>query len=142
MAGARRLEDLDTWQLARELKEKVYAFTETGPAAQDMDFRRDIRRVARSAPHNTAEGFYRYSPGDFAQFLNIARGSLGEVRDQIQHALDENYLSKSAFAELRQLVDRAIGANTSLQAYLRAAPSYFDRPRSRKHRANPNARNR
>jgi four helix bundle protein len=137
MAGARRLEELDTWQLARELKRKVYAFTETGPAAQDMDFRRDIRRAARSACHNTAEGFYRYSPGDFAQFLNFARGSLGEVRDQVQHALDENYLSTAAYAELRHLADRAIGANTNFQTYLRTAPTYFDRPRPRKRRASP-----
>jgi four helix bundle protein len=138
VAGARRPEELAAWHLAWELKQKVYAFTETGAAARDLDFRRDIRRAARSAPHNTAEGFYRYSPGDFAQFLNIARGSLGEVRDQLRHALDEKYLKDAEFAELLHLADRAIGANTNFQEYLRVAPAYFNRPRPRKRRPSPN----
>jgi four helix bundle protein len=132
MAGARRPEQLAAWMLAWELKQRVYAFTRTGRAAQDRDFCNDIRRAARSAPHNTCEGFYRYSPGDFAQFLSIARGSLGEVRDQLRHAFDEKFLSDPEFAELLLLVDRAIGANTNLQMYLRTAPDYFNRPRAKK----------
>src|SRR2546425_1120169 len=100
MAPARRPEELVTWQLASSLKRRVYAFTETGPASKDVDFRKDIRRAARLAVHNTAEGFYRYSPTEFAQFLNIARGSLGEVRDQLTHAFDERHLTQSEFDEL------------------------------------------
>jgi len=132
MAGARRPEELAVWQLAWQLKQKVFAFTRTGDAAKDIDFRKDIRRAARSAPHNTSEGFYRFSPRDFAQFLSIARGSLGEVRDQIRHARDEGYLSEAEFADLMHLNDRAIGANTRFQDYLRTAPDYFRRQRPRK----------
>ena len=132
MAGARRPEELAAWVLAWELKQKVYAFTKTREAARDGDFCKDIRRAARSAPHNTCEGFYRFSPRDFAQFLSFARGSLGEVRDQLRHALDEKYLSDAEFSELLRLADRAIGANTRLQDYLRGAPDYFNRPRPRR----------
>ena len=137
VAGARRPEDLAAWQLAWELKRKVYAFTKKPEAARDGDFCKDIRRAARSAPHNTCEGFYRFSPGDFAQFLSVARGSLGEVRDQVRHALDEQYLSEAEFAELLHLADRAIGANTKLQDYLRGAPDYFNRRRPRRPNRTP-----
>jgi len=132
VAGANRPEELAAWQLAWELKQRVYAFTRTGEVARDRDFCTDIRRAARSAPHNTCEGFYRFSPADFAQFLSFARGSLGEVRDQLLHALDEKFLNDAQFAELLLLVNRAIGANTKLQAYLRTAPGYFARPRRKK----------
>jgi four helix bundle protein len=74
------------WQLATELKQRVYAFTETGPASRDFKFRDEIRAAARSASDNTAEGFYRYAPREFNRFVNIARGSLGEVRNQLLHA--------------------------------------------------------
>jgi four helix bundle protein len=114
----------------------VYALTETSQASRDGDFCKDIRRAARSAPHNTSEGFYRFVPREFARFLTYARGSLGEVRDQLLHALDEKYISNAEFAELARLADRAIGANTRLQNYLRSAPDCFERPRKRK-RPNP-----
>src|SRR5204863_8698330 len=83
-------------------------------------------------PHNTSEGFYRFSPRDFAQFLSIARGSLGEIRDQVRHARDEHYISDAEFAKLMHLTDRAIDANTRFQEYLRTAPDYFNRSRPRK----------
>jgi hypothetical protein len=39
MAGVRRYEDLEAWQIADELKREVYALTETGPASKDLRFR-------------------------------------------------------------------------------------------------------
>jgi four helix bundle protein len=139
VSGFRRPEEFDAWQLAWELKQRVFAFTSTGEASRDVDFCRDIRRAARSAPHNTCEGFYRFAPGEFTKFLGYAKGSLGEVRDQLKHAKEERYLSDAESAELTRLVDRAIGANTNLQAYLRTAPGYFKRtpPRRLKRPQNP-----
>jgi four helix bundle protein len=127
MAGVHRLEELAAWQLAWELKRRVYAFTETGPVSRDLKFCDDLRRAASSAPFNTSEGFYRFAPREFRRFLRIARGSLGEVKDQILHARDEKYLDEATFQDLSRLANRAIGANTRLQNYLRTCPKVFER---------------
>jgi hypothetical protein len=62
MMGLKRPEDFDAWQLAWELKERVFAFTAIPPAFRDFKFCKDIRDSARSAPDNVAEGFYRFAP--------------------------------------------------------------------------------
>jgi four helix bundle protein len=131
MAGARSPEEFGVWQLAWELKESVFAFTATSPAVGDRKFCEEIRAAARSAPDNIAEGFYRFNPPDFANFIRIARGSLGEVRNQLKHAHSKQYLSDDDFARLFGLCGRAIGAATGLRLYLLSCPKNFD-PRTLK----------
>ena len=126
MAGLRSPEEFHAWQLAWELKERVYAFTASAPTASDFKFCDEIRESARSAPDNIAEGFYRFNPIDFANFVRIARGSLGEVRNQLRHARSEKYLNDAQFGELAHLCRRAIGAATGLRLYLLSLPKDFD----------------
>ena len=126
MAGVRRPEDLDVWKLAWDLKKRVYAFTATLPASREFSFCTDIRRAARSGPDNVAEGFYRFNPREFHRFLNDAKASIGEVRNQLLHAKDELYIPDEEFREMFHLADRAIGAAVKLQAYLRACPMSRD----------------
>lgn len=130
MAGVRRPEEFVAWQLATMLKQHVYAFTAIPPASRDFSFCDDIRRAARSGPYCISEGFYRYNPREFHRFLNDARGSLGEIRNQLADAKAERYLSETKYEELLQLTNRAIGATTGLQAYLRTCPKIFEKPPS------------
>lgn len=46
---------------------------------------------------NIAEGFERFRPGEFHQFLSIAKGSCGEVRSQLYVALDARYITQPNF---------------------------------------------
>lgn len=46
---------------------------------------------------NIAEGFERFRPGEFHQFLSIAKGSCGEVRSQLYVALDARYITQLNF---------------------------------------------
>jgi four helix bundle protein len=126
MAGARSPEEFDAWQLAWDLKERVFAFTATTPAVGDRKFCEEIPEASRSAPDNIAEGFYRFNPPDFANFVRIARGSLGEVRNQLKHAHSKKYLSDHDFDQLFRLCKRAIGAATGLRLYLLSCPRNFD----------------
>ena len=126
MAGFQRPEEFDAWQLAWELKERVVAFTTTKPAERDRKFCEEICESARSAPDNISEGFYRFNPPDFANFVRIARGSLGEVRNQLRHAHSNKYLRDEEFQELSRLCRRAIGACTGLRLYLLSLPKNFD----------------
>ena len=116
--------------------EGVCAFTAEPPAARDCEFCDEIRTAARSAPDNIAEGFYRFNPPDFANFVRIARGSLGEVRNQLMHAHARKYLNDEQFRDLSKLCRRAIGACRGLRLYLLSLPKDFDPRQPKADRSN------
>jgi four helix bundle protein len=150
MTGFHKPEEFDAWRFAWELKERVMAFTALPHVIRDRKFCEEIRESSRSAPDNIAEGFYRFNPTDFANFVRMARGSLGEVRNQLRHAHSSHYVNDVEFQELTRLCARAIGACTGLRLYLLGLPKNFDprktmqneqtaepsRPRNRKKNGN------
>ena len=73
---AERFEDLEIWQEARRLHLEVY---QSLHKCSDYSFRDQMRRAALSVMNNIAEGFERRTPKDFGHFLDIAKGSSGEV---------------------------------------------------------------
>ncbi len=122
--------ELVCWQLSHELKREVIAFTATAPANRDWDFCRDIRRSARSAPANIAEGFGRDTHPDFAGFLARARASLVETENHLTDALECCYLTEAEYGRLMALAKRAQIVTTRLQSYLLSTPHYR-RPKRR-----------
>ena len=128
MAGVRRFEDLDCWKLANELKLGIYDVLERPHVTIDRDFCDDARDAARSGPSNIAEGFGRRTDPDFARFLDIARGSLNECRNQIGDARDRNYINEAERSALDSLASRAVGAVAGLQRYLRGRGKKRKRP--------------
>ena len=122
MTTARRIEDLIAWQLCFELQQCVFELTEKGPAARDLEFRRQIRASSASAADNVAEGFGRYRTRDFARFVDIARGSLNETSSQLKRGLGRGYYSEESYAHANQLTNRALGALAGLQRYLYTCP--------------------
>jgi four helix bundle protein len=67
--------------------------------------RDQIRRAAVSVLSNIAEGFERFHPGEFHQYLMISKSSCAEVRSQLFVALAAGYLDKSNFDRLRHLAE-------------------------------------
>lgn len=57
MATIKRFEDLEIWQLARELSTKMYQLTFSGPISTDYRLRDQIRGSCGSVMDNIAEGF-------------------------------------------------------------------------------------
>ena len=102
-----RFEDLEAWQIARELANQVYKITKQESVCRDFGFLDQIRRAAISIMNNIAEGFERGSNKDFVRFLFIARGSAGEVRSLLYLGLDQGYLTNSDFSECRDLCIRS-----------------------------------
>ena len=76
-------EELPIWQTARVITKEVYLLTATGEFAKDYGLKNQIQRASVSIARDIAEGFERRSDKEFAQFLNIAKASLGEVRAQL-----------------------------------------------------------
>ena len=131
---ARRFEDLECWQLARELERRVFALTDKPPAANDFEYCRQIRKSSSSAPPNMAEGFGRYYPGEFARFMRNALGSLNETRDHLGAGFEKSYLSEDLYRELKTLTNRAIGASVNLAKYLDGCKGTWRTPRPRRTR--------
>jgi four helix bundle protein len=104
MASVVRFEELQLWQDARQLVKEVYAATSQGAFAKDFEMRGQIRAAALSSMNNIAEGFERGTNKEFAQFLNIAKGSAGEVRSTLYAALDQRYVAEGQFNAIRERV--------------------------------------
>ena len=93
-------EDIDGWQLARDLTREIYACTHTGAFAHDFGLTDQIRRAAGSAMHNIAEGFDGGSDAEFIRFLRYAQRSCTEVQSELYLALDQKYIDEKRFKEL------------------------------------------
>jgi four helix bundle protein len=92
-------EDLEVWQRACRLTVDVFnAFAD----CKNFSFRDQIQRSALSVPSNVAEGSERGSTKDFAHFLNIAKGSCGELRTQLYIARKLDIIAKTTFEALLQ----------------------------------------
>jgi four helix bundle protein len=103
MARIEQFEDIEGWKKGRELRQAVYRVSKRGGFAKDFSLKDQIRRAAQSVTSNIAEGFERGGNREFIQFLSDAKGSCGEVRDQLYTALDESYVSQAEFNDLYKL---------------------------------------
>jgi four helix bundle protein len=100
----RTFEDLLVWQMSIDLVKRVYVLTASGLFNKDFGMRDQIRRASVSIPTNIAEGFERLSRKEYLLFLNIAKGSAGEVRSLLRVALEVGYLEEPIYESLRQEV--------------------------------------
>lgn len=93
-------EDLRVWQKGIILVKHIYLITQEGNLSRDFGLRDQLRRASVSIPTNIAEGFERSSRKEYVNFLNIAKGSAGEVRSLLRVALEVGYLEESIYSQL------------------------------------------
>lgn len=118
---AKRFEDLRIWQQSRAQANLVYdSFGHDSPCGRDYGFRDQIQRCAVSVMNNIAEGFERRTDQDFARFLNIAKGSNGEVRSMLYLAEDRGYLSADSGEQMRSSAESLSASIEALARHLRA----------------------
>ncbi|MGH8569845.1 MAG: four helix bundle protein [Gammaproteobacteria bacterium] len=73
----------------------VYLLTQKFPREEMFGLVAQMRRAAVSIPSNIAEGAARTGDREFAQFLNVARGSLSELETQLLIASDLGYINSN-----------------------------------------------
>jgi len=95
-------EDLFIWQKAIEFAKEIYLITDKKGLKNDFGLKNQMRDSAVSISSNIAEGFERRSRKEYLNFLNIAKGSAGEIRSQLYVAFRVGYLEKSEFECLRE----------------------------------------
>src|SRR5437667_12661163 len=110
-------EDLEVWQRGCRLSVGIF---ETFAACKNFTLKDQIQRSGLSIPSNIVEGSERGSMKDFAHFLNIAKGSCGELRTQVYIARKLKLLSKSSFeqfvAETKEISKMLEGVRRSILA--------------------------
>jgi four helix bundle protein len=90
-------EDLEVWQRGCRLTVDIFkAFRR----CKEVTLKDQIQRSALSIPSNVAEGAERGSNKDFAHFLNIAKGSCGELRTQLYIARKLDFVGKTESGKL------------------------------------------
>ena len=99
-------EDLEAWQMARQLVNSLYRLTRLKSLATDFRLCSQVQAAGVSIMSNTAEGFERTHLQEKIQFYNVARASAGEVRSLL-YVLSDNFAEAAAEAErLRDEVTR------------------------------------
>lgn len=107
---AKKFQDLLVWQKAHALTLAVYKLTTRFPREEMFGLTSQMRRAAASVPANIAEGFKRRGQADKARVLNIAEGSLEELRYFFILATDLEYASCELQEKLAGEVGRMLGA--------------------------------
>ena len=78
MATIKRIEDLDIWQLAKDLSVRFHKVADNLEQRKLYRYAEQIRAAGLSVPNNIAEGSGSVHSKEFQQFLNIARRSIFE----------------------------------------------------------------
>ena len=90
-------EDLEVWQRGCRLAVDVFR---TFARCRNFTMQDQVQRAALSVPSNVAEGYERDSDKEFIRFLNIAKGSGGELRTQLYISRKLEFLTKTDFNRL------------------------------------------
>ena len=104
MAGFVKLEQMEVWKRGCRLVVKVYKATNEGALEHDWGLRDQIRRAAVAIPSNIAEGYERGTPVEFRRFVQIAKGSCGELRTQLYLAQALGYIARARARNLSRSV--------------------------------------
>lgn len=113
-----RFEEIEAWQLARELTRMVYRLTKMERFAKDFGLKGQIQDAAGSTMHNIAEGFDAETTAEFIRFLRYAKRSCTEVQSELYVALDEDYITQTEFDDAYEQAQRTRAAIRGFICYL------------------------
>jgi len=129
MATIKRFEDLEIWQSARKLCQRIYLLTFEEPISKDFRYKDQIRGACGSTMDNIAdavghslwrrpEGFGRGSKLEFINSLTIVKGKAEELKSQLYRDVDIRYFSEPLFTELYNDADLLVKKTGAFINYL------------------------
>lgn len=98
--------DLEAWNLGMDLTAEVYRLGRLMPKTEQYGMTSQLLRASASVPANIAEGFQRGTRKDYARFIGIARGSLGETQTFLLLAVRVGHLNQTEVQAALDLTDR------------------------------------
>jgi four helix bundle protein len=113
-----RFQDLDIWQLAIEIANKLFDIADELESKRLYRFAEQLRGAGMSMPNNIAEGSGSTSHREFIQFLNIARRSTFENASILILLTKRNLISEAVTNELLDQLDMLCRKITNFQKTL------------------------
>lgn len=101
--GWKSFEEIDAWQKARELNQRIWEIINGGAFERDFALIDQVNRSAGSAMDNIAEGFDSGTDAEFVRFLRYSQRSCSELHSQLWRAFDRRHIDQVKFAELTRL---------------------------------------
>jgi four helix bundle protein len=102
MATITTFEELDIWQLGREICQDVWDKFENSALGKDFELKNQMNRSSGSIMDSIAEGFERNGRKEFIQFLSYSKRSCGELRSQLYRAFDRKHITEEEFEFLKE----------------------------------------
>lgn len=109
--------NLEVWRKSHLLTKQVYLLSKDFPKEEKFGLTSQIQRAAYSVPVNIVEGQARRTTKEFLNFLNIARGSLEELRYLLILCQDIGYISKEISEDVES---RACEVSCMLNALMKS----------------------
>lgn len=123
MTTAKRFEDLEVWQRAKDLTNLIYKYSTDGSFSRDFGLRDQMRRAYVSIMSNIAEGFESQTQAMFIKYLGYAKGSAGELRAQLYIARDQGYITEEDFNIMFSTAEICSRQLTRFIQYLESQPN-------------------
>ena len=104
MTTAKRFEELEVWQRAKDLTNLIYRLSSSGAFARDFGLRDQTQDL-------------------FIQYLSRAKGSSGELRAQLYIAQEQEYITADEFQSAFSLAELCSKQLASFIRYLESKPN-------------------
>ena len=88
-----KFEDLAIWKLSLKITKSIYDITAKKEFFKDFSLVSQLRRAIVAVSSNIVEGFEKNNNNEFARYLRIAKGSAGEVRNQLYICREISYVT-------------------------------------------------
>ena len=108
---------LDVWKNSMDLVDMIYEITREFPDEEKFGLSSQMRRAAVSIPSNLAEGAAREGKMEFANFINIAKGSLSELETQVIISERQSYIDEKK--ELIGLIEKISSQLSGLHRHIK-----------------------
>lgn len=100
MGKTNSFRDLIVWQKAHQLVIDIYTATKLFPKEEVFSLTNQVRRAAVSIAANICEGYKKKTIPNQLNFINIAEGSLEEVKYYVILSKDLQYINDTAYENL------------------------------------------
>jgi four helix bundle protein len=114
----KKFEELKIWQSSLKITKEIYYLTNKKEFFKDFKLRDQIRSAIISVSSNIVEGFEKNNNNEFIRFLKIAKGSAGEVKNQLHIALIVKYISQKEFDKINKELEDLANQIGKLISYL------------------------
>jgi four helix bundle protein len=118
--------DLEVWQKCREIRKEIWIFCKALPPEEKYRLSDQMIRASRSATACIAEGYGRFHYQETIQFCRQARGSLYELIDHCEAAVECGYMDEDQAAVLKEKIKNAIRLLNGYIKYLRGRKDGLD----------------